>query len=82
MQSAFRFLFTPLLEQGGCPMQTSIRPAAPEDAAEVVALIRLLAADNGEATALTPDYARLFLSDAERGAFLVEADGVVAGLLS
>lgn len=63
-------------------MQASIRPATPEDARVVAALIIEMAAEEGEQTGLTMAYAAGYLRAPGCGALLAEVDGLPAGLLS
>lgn len=63
-------------------MDLNIREAVPDDAETIVALIRELAAFEGEVSPLTADYAAAYLSRPGVGVLLAEEAGQALGLLS
>jgi ribosomal protein S18 acetylase RimI-like enzyme len=59
-----------------------LRDAQPPDAPLVVEMIRMMAALEGDASPLTPDYVADYLSHENLHALLAEIDGRVVGLLT
>ncbi len=63
-------------------MACSVKIAVPQDAPQIVALVRELASGIGEETPITEDYAAAYLRFPGSGALIAEEDGLPVGLLS
>lgn len=63
-------------------MAWSIRPAVQDEALALAELVRLLAAEQGETSAVDEVFTRRYLATPGFGAFLAEEDGGIIGMLA